>query len=446
MSKILLGDSTIEFIDGDRGKNYPKQEDFSNKDHCLFLSAKNVTASGFNFETKSFISKEKDLQLRAGKLKRNDIVITTRGTIGNVAIYNQRVPYSDIRINSGMLIIRVNDDKWDTNFLYHYFSSKDFKDRISALISGSAVPQLPVRDIKKLTIPNISIKKQKEISDIISSFENKIDSNTQINQTQEQIAQAIFKSWFVDFDPVRAKAAALESGKTHAEAELAAMQAISGKTAEELAQMPSESYAELADIAKAFPSEFGEDGVPMGWEVKPLDKIAHYQNGLALQKFRPKDDEPFLPVVKIAQLRQGYADGEERATANIKSECIIDNGDVVVSWSGSLLVDIWCGGKSALNQHLFKVTSENYPKWFYYFYTKHHLAEFQRIAYDKAVTMGHIKREHLSLAMCVVPNNELLQNKVIDNLLEKIILNRLENFNLQNTRNLLLPKLLNGDL
>ena len=299
-------------------------------------------------------------------------------------------------------------------------------------------------------LPNLHI--QKKISNILGTLDNKIDLNTQINQTLEQIAQALFKSWFVDFDPVRAKVQALSDGLSLEQAELAAMQAISGKTPEELtalSQAQPDRYAELAETAKAFPCEMVEvDGVemPKGWEVKALDEIANYQNGLALQKFRPEDDEPFLPVVKIAQLRQGYADGEEKAKASIKPECIIDNGDVIFSWSGSLLVDIWCGGKAALNQHLFKVTSKRYPKWFYYFYTKYHLAEFQRIAYDKAVTMGHIKREHLSAAKCIVPNDELLANKTLENILEKIIFNRLENFNLQDTRDLLLPKLLNGEI
>ncbi|TPH22542.1 restriction endonuclease subunit S [Haemophilus haemolyticus] len=296
------------------------------------------------------------------------------------------------------------------------------------------------------------IDTQNEIVDIIDRLDQKIYLNTQINQTLEQIAQALFKSWFVDFDPVRAKVQALSDGMSLEQAELAAMQAISGKTPEELtalSQTQPDRYAELAETAKAFPCEMVEvDGVevPKGWGLKALDEIANYQNGLALQKFRPGDDEPFLPVVKIAQLRQGYADGEEKAKASIKPECIIDNGDVIFSWSGSLLVDIWCGGKAALNQHLFKVTSKRYPKWFYYFYTKYHLVEFQRIAYDKAVTMGHIKREHLSAAKCIVPNDELLANKTLENILEKIIFNRLENFNLQDTRDLLLPRLLNGEL
>jgi type I restriction enzyme S subunit len=205
------------------------------------------------------------------------------------------------------------------------------------------------------------------------------------------------------------------------------------------------------DILDLFPDRLVEgemELVPEGWEVKPLDNIAHYQNGLALQKFRPKDENNFLPVLKIAQLKKGYADGEEKADPNIKPECIVDNGDVVFSWSGSLLVDVWCGGKVALNQHLFKVTSSEYPKWFYYYWTKQHLENFQRIAKDKAVTMGHIKRSHLSEAMCTIPDDKLFASaeKIIQPLMEKQILNRLEINNLQKTRDSLLPKLLSGEL
>ena len=194
------------------------------------------------------------------------------------------------------------------------------------------------------------------------------------------------------------------------------MSVICGKDTSELNDT---EYKALWQIAEAFPSElvenieFGE--VPKGWEVKSLDNIANYQNGLALQKNSDlKIMRLFLPVVKIAQLRQGYADGEEKASADIKSECIIDNGDIIFSWSGTLMVDIWCGGKAALNQHLFKVTSNHYPKWFYYLWTKYHLAEFQRIAADKAVTMGHIKREHLSQALCIVPHTNFFTISAIN--------------------------------
>ncbi len=376
------------------------------------------------------------------KVKAPGVVIGRSGSIGG----GQYIEKDFFPLNTTLY---VKDFKGHyPRFIYYLLKSIDF----TSFNVGTGVPTLNRNHLSSILISDLGIEKEKEIANILGSLDQKIQLNTQINQTLEQIAQALFKSWFVDFDPVRAKVQALSDGLSLEQAELAAIQAISGKTPEELtalSQTQPERYAELAETAKAFPCEMVEvDGVevPKGWEVKALDEIANYQNGLALQKFCPEDDEPFLPVVKIAQLRQGYADGDEKAKANIKPECIIDNGDVIFSWSGSLLVDIWCGGKAALNQHLFKVSSKEYPKWFYYFYTKHHLTEFQRIAYDKAVTMGHIKREHLSAAKCIVPNDELLANKTLENILEKIIFNRLENFNLQNTRDLLLPRLLNGEL
>ncbi|HHF3821844.1 TPA: restriction endonuclease subunit S [Haemophilus influenzae] len=392
----------------------------------------------------------KDSDFKKFQLVPNDIIMARTCSTGICYLVKKELPAV---FNNGLARIRLKIEKVDPKFIYYVFKSKHFSGYINGISGGTSVQlNMKIGDLLKYQFNLPPLSEQKEIARILSDLDKKIELNTQINQTLEQIAQALFKSWFVDFDPVRAKVQALSDGMSLEQVELAAMQAISGKTPEELTALLQEQpdrYAELAETAKAFPCEMVEvDGgeVPKGWEVKALDEIANYQNGLALQKFRPEDDEPFLPVVKIAQLRQGYADGDEKAKANIKPECIIDNGNVIFSWSGSLLVDIWCGGKAALNQHLFKVSSKEYPKWFYYFYTKHHLTKFQRIAYDKAVTMGHIKREHLSAAKCIVPNDELLANKTLENILEKIIFNRLENFNLQNTRDLLLPKLLNGEI
>mgnify|MGYP000991154599 CR=1 FL=1 len=412
---------------------------------------------GFKEDTTPvFVPKNYPKNLDKFILKPNDITIAMTDMKNSMALlgYCARISHNNrFVLNQRVGRIRVvRNDILDPIYLYYYLNSSKQIDYLRANANSGVQVNLGTDTIKKSILKIPSIEKQREIANILFALDQKIELNTQINQTLEQIAQALFKSWFVDFDPVRAKVQALSDGLSLEQAELAAMQAISGKTPEELtalSQTQPERYAELSETAKAFPCEMVEvDGVevPKGWEVKALDEIANYQNGLALQKFRPEDDEPFLPVVKITQLRQGYADGEEKAKSSIKPECIIDNGDVIFSWSGSLLVDIWCGGKAALNQHLFKVTSKRYPKWFYYFYTKYHLAEFQRIAYDKAVTMGHIKREHLSAAKCIVPNDELLANKSLENILEKIIFNRLENFNLQNTRDLLLPKLLNGEI
>ena len=188
---------------------------------------------------------------------------------------------------------------------------------------------------------------------------------------------------------------------------------------------------------------------PDGWNQASLIDIADYLNGLAMQKYRPADDEIGISVLKIKELRQGCCDNNsELCSPNIKSEYIIHDGDVIFSWSGSLLVDFWCGGICGLNQHLFKVTSSKYDKWFYYAWTKHHLDHFISVAADKATTMGHIKRGELAKAEVFIPN-ESDYNRIgalLQPIYDLIISNRIENKKLALLRNTLLPKLMSGEL
>lgn len=168
-----------------------------------------------------------------------------------------------------------------------------------------------------------------------------------------------------------------------------------------------------------------------------------------MQKYRPKDGEECLPVLKIKELRQGFCDGNsELCSRSIKAEYIIHDGDVIFSWSGSLLVDFWCGGVCGLNQHLFKVTSKIYDKWFYYAWTKYHLQKFAAIAADMATTMGHIKRNELAKAKVLIPSQ--YDYNRIGNLLEPlydmVILNRIENKKLTLLRDELLPPLITGQI
>lgn len=177
--------------------------------------------------------------------------------------------------------------------------------------------------------------------------------------------------------------------------------------------------------------------------------IADYLNGLAMQKYRPTADETGIPVLKIKELRQGCCDdNSELCSPNIKSEYIIHDGDVIFSWSGSLLVDFWCGGICGLNQHLFKVTSNKYDKWFYYAWTKHHFDRFIAVAADKATTMGHIKRDELSKAEVLIPNEADYKRigALLQPIYDLIIANRIENKKLAETRNTLLPKLMSGEI
>lgn len=215
-----------------------------------------------------------------------------------------------------------------------------------------------------------------------------------INNNLEQQAQAIFKSWFVDFKP------------------------------------------------------FGGT-MPNDWSISTLSTIADYLNGLAMQKFRPNKNEKGIPVLKIKELRQGFCDVQsDLCSLNIKPEYLINDGDVIFSWSGTLLLDFWCSGLCGLNQHLFKVSSEKYDKWFYYFWTKHHLDTFIAIAADKATTMGHIKREDLDKSEVLIPDNKTYKrlNSILSPLINLIIKNRVGNRQLTQLRDTLLPKLMSGEI
>ena len=308
-------------------------------------------------------------------------------------------------------------------------------------MSGSSGRQrVPTESLAGFEVPIPPLPEQRAIAHILGTLDDKIGLNRRMNETLEAIAHALFKSWFVDFDPVVVNA--LKAGNS-----------IPDKFAAKAAHYRDnpEALGLPEDILRLFPDRFVDSDlgpIPEGWEVKALDQIAHFQNGLALQKYRPKPGEAKLPVVKIAQLRSGRADSGEWASANIRSDCVIDDGDVIFSWSGSLLLKIWCGGRAALNQHLFKVMSNKYPKWLYYHWIGQHLPEFTLIASDKATTMGHIKRHHLSDAMCTVPKTPFIKSisSHFDELLNLRIQNALENRKLMALRDTLLPKLISGEL
>lgn len=370
--------------------------------------------------------------------KKYDLLFCVRGSTTG------RMNWSDkeYAIGRGLAAFRHKKGKDFQSFLKGIIDIK--LPELLASATGSTFPNVSKNQLNDLQVILPPLIEQKAIAHILGSLDDKIELNRQMNETLEAMAQALFKSWFVDFDPVIDNA-------------LAAGNAIPDEFAERAEQRQAMQHSATDNdnqaIRALFPDAFEcteEMGwIPEGWEVKPLDEVANYLNGLALQKYRPENiDDDYLPVVKIAQLREGLPNHDEKASINIKPEYIIDNGDVIFSWSGSLLVDIWCGGKAALNQHLFKVTSEEYPKWFYLNYTKHHLAEFQRIATDKAVTMGHIKRGHLKEALCVIPENGVDNNvfAVFEDILNKQISSRIEGQTFAKLRDTLLPKLMSGEL
>ena len=160
-----LGDKNLfQIIDGDRGKNYPNKSDFSSEGYCLFLNTKNVRPDGFDFQTTMFVTEKKDKALGNGKLQRNDVLLTTRGTIGNIAVYDETVPFENIRINSGMLIFRPNIKVILPEYLFSIFQSGIMKTQIKKYVSGAAQPQLPIKTLINFSIPvPKSLSEQKAI-------------------------------------------------------------------------------------------------------------------------------------------------------------------------------------------------------------------------------------------------------------------------------------------
>jgi type I restriction enzyme S subunit len=194
--EISIKEAPFEIIDGDRGVNYPSQDEFHGEGYCLFLSTKNVRQTGFDFSDCQFITKEKDALLRKGKLRRHDIVLTTRGTIGNLALYSNDIPFENIRINSGMVIIRPDEEKIGTIFCYYLF--RHLQSSFETFTSGSAQPQLPVRDLCGMTILLPELPEQVAIASILSSLDDKIDLLHRQNKTLEQLAETLFWQWFVE--------------------------------------------------------------------------------------------------------------------------------------------------------------------------------------------------------------------------------------------------------
>ena len=381
----------------------------------------NTKEINFNriYKTEKCITEEGLKNSSAKWIEANSVIVAMYGaTAGKSAI--TKIP---LTTNQACCNLTINSDVADYRYVYYFLCHKFYK--LASLANGGAQQNLNAQIIKDFSINLPSLTEQMRIADVLSSLDDKIEVNrrindnfiyqklieiisiwkitTLLNDNLEQQAQALFKSWFVDFEPFK-----------------------------------EDEFVE---------SELGM--IPKGWRVMSLTNIANYTNGLAMQKFRPNNKDKGLPVLKIKELGQGSFDSScDRCSSLIEEQFKVNNGDIIFSWSGTLLVDIWCGGICGLNQHLFKVTSKEFPKWFYYMWTKEHLRNFIHIANDKAVTMGHIKRGHLEEAKVLVPVSEEFykMTRIIQPIIEVIIEKKIENLKLSIVRDTLLPRLMSGEL
>lgn len=302
----------------------------------------------------------------------------------------------------------------DLRFLYYcLLDSRPYE-----FVSGSAQPPITMGDLsKKLLRFRLPLPEHRAIAATLGVLDDKIELNRKMNATLEAMARALFRDWFVDVGPTRAK----------------------------MAGIPPYLSPGLWSL---FPDRLDDAGKPDGWEERPLDEIADFLNGLALQKYPGENEPDSLPVIKIAELRNGITGNSNRASRLVPSKYIVQDGDFLFSWSGSLLAKLWTGGEGALNQHLFKVTSGPYPVWFFSEWVQHHLEDFKIIAASKATTMGHIQRGHLQSAKTICPPTLVIDQlgKLMAPIIARIIQNERESRTLAQTRDLLLPRLMSGEL
>lgn len=296
------------------------------------------------------------------------------------------VDRQDICISQSVALIRPNS-RIDPTFLKYLLEADQYQQLIDIDATGSTIQHIYITKINKMGIAVPAMQEQKTIAAVLNNIDNKIDLLNRQNKTLEAMAETLFRQWFV------------------------------------------------ADAQ-------------VGWDERPLSSIANFLNGLACQKFPPTNDLEKLPVLKIRELSSGISETADWATSQVKPEYIVEAGDVIFAWSASLMVKVWDGEKCVLNQHLFKVTSSEFPKWFYLMWCKHHLVEFIAVAASQATTMGHIKRGDLDAAMVLVPPPAVLEtmSKQMQPLLDKQMAIARQRKTLEKLRDTLLSKLMSGEV
>lgn len=338
------------------------------------------------------------------KLKGPGVIVGRKGSVGKVTYTKEN--FSPIDTTYYLNIKNRNND--DLKFWSYFLPMLG----LEKLNSHSAVPGLS-RELAYLIECKIpSIQNQKKIAAVLSVLDNKIELNNRINTELEKMAKTLYDYWFVQFDFPDA------GGKPY-----------------------------KSSGGKMVYNQTLKREIPEGWGGDSLWNIAKFFNGLAMQKHRPNGNK-FLPVIKIREMNDGISDKTERACISIPHDAIICDGDVLFSWSATLDVKIWAQGKGALNQHIFKVTSEKYPKAFYFFELLNYLSHFKMMAEKRKTTMGHITQDHLKMAFICIPAKALIDdlNRKINPLLEKQLKLKKQNQQLTTLRDFLLPMLMNGQV
>ena len=430
--EVTLAEAPIAIIDGDRGKNYPKQHEFLESGHCLFLNAGNVTSDGFNFSSCAFVSSDRDQRLRKGKLNRHDVVLTTRGTVGNSAYFDATISYEHVRINSGMVILRALQPALHPRYLYVLTQSQLFLSQVQALRTGSAQPQLPIRDIERITIPLPPLPEQRAIAHVLGTLDDKIALNRRMSETLEAMARALFKSWFVAFEPVRAKM----EGRW--------------RRGESIPGLPADLYDLFPD--RWVDSELGE--IPEGWGKGVLDDVIELLSGGTPKTSMPDywgGDIPWYTAKDAPNGSDVFAMDTERMITQLGVEKsatrILDARTTVITARGTVGRLACLGIPMAMNQTCYGIRgAHGYPDFFTYWNVRTAVDELQMRTHG--TIFDTITRQTFALVeMALAPIDLTLAFEAIVEPIMALILNNLkESRALETQRDALLPRLVSGEI
>ena len=343
------------------------------------------------------------------RYQRGDVLIA------NIRPYLKKVWFADIDggASPDVLVFRAKDGH-SPSFLYAILLQDSFFDYVMQGTKGSKMPRGDKEQILRYVMPTFSCSEE-SIGTFFLNLDRKIHLNERINQNLEAMAKQLYNYWFVQFDFPN------EEGKPY-----------------------------KSSGGKMVWNEKLKREIPFGWHCGNLFEIAVFTNGLACQKFRPKDDEASLPVIKIREMHDGISADTEKVTPNIPESVKVYNGDVLFSWSASLEVMLWAYGLGGLNQHIFKVTSANdFPKSFFYFQLLDYVDVFKKMAEARKTTMGHITQDHLQQSAIAIPDNKDIADRfeeLISPIFNQIIKLHEEILNLTKQRDKLLPLLMNGQV
>ena len=440
---VTLGEMSDRIGDGLHGTPA-----YSENGEYFFINGNNLLDGEiiFNEKTKSCSKFEYDKYKK--DLSNNTILISINGTIGNLAFYKGE----NVILGKSACYINIKSDV-DKNFIYYALKSSKFQNYIKSQATGSTIKNVSLKLLRDYVLELPDIIQQKRISKILSNLDDKIRINNQINQTLESIAQAIFKSWFIDFEPVRAKIAAKQEGK---DPERAAMCAISGKSKTELEQMAADDFAELQATAALFPDELVESElgtVPKGWSVQKIKDFGRVICGKTPSKSIAEYYGNDIPFIKIPDMHHDVfvLDSFEKLSekgSNSQANKILPRGSICVSCIATVGKVIITHQPSQTNQQINSIVPD-LPIYTYFLYFL--MGEKERLFHDLAsggsATLN-MNTSTFSNVDILMPNSKIIEayDGVVSRIFDEILHNLKLSFLLSDMRDTLLPKLLSGEM